>query len=89
MNNYEDWAQLVAKNLEHESNFIASIDKDELDDKAASEAFVRAVLEPFLPENYGIGAGRVVRMAAGWPDHGALSEIQIEFLDLTLKCSHA
>lgn len=60
MNNYEDWAQLVAKNLEHESNFLAAIDKDELDDKAATEAFVRAVLEPFLPENYGIGAGRII-----------------------------
>lgn len=60
MNNYEDWAQLVAKNLEHEASFIAAIDKDELDDKAATEAFVRAVLDPFLPENYGIGSGRVI-----------------------------
>jgi hypothetical protein len=60
MNNYEDWANLVAKNLAHEADFIAAIDKDELDDKAASEAFIRAVLEPFLPENYGIGAGRVI-----------------------------
>ena len=51
MNNYEDWANLVAKNLAHEADFIAAIDKDELDDKAASEAFIRAVLEPFLPEN--------------------------------------
>ena len=60
MNNYEDWANLVAKNLAHEADFIAAIDKDELDDKAASEAFIRAVLEPFLPESYGIGAGRVI-----------------------------
>ncbi|MFZ9038678.1 MAG: DUF6602 domain-containing protein [Gammaproteobacteria bacterium] len=60
MNNYEDWANLVAKNLAHEADFIAAIDKDELDDKAASEAFIRAVLEPFLPENYGIGTGRVI-----------------------------
>lgn len=60
MNNYEDWAQLVAKNLAHEADYIAAIDKDELDDKAATEAFVRAVLEPFLPENYGIGSGRII-----------------------------
>jgi len=60
MNNYEDWAKLVAKNLAHEADYIAAIDKDELDDKAASEAFVRAVLEPFLPENYGIGSGRII-----------------------------
>jgi len=51
MKNYEDWAQLIAKNLAHEADYIAAIDKDELDDKAATEAFVRAVLEPFLPEN--------------------------------------
>jgi hypothetical protein len=60
MNNYDDWAQLVAKNLEHEASFIAAIDKNELDDKAASDAFVRAVLDSFLPENYGIGSGRVI-----------------------------
>lgn len=60
MKNYEDWAQLIAKNLAHGANYIAAIDKDELDDKAATEAFVRAVLEPFLPENYGIGSGRIV-----------------------------
>lgn len=60
MKNYEDWAQLIAKNLAHEADYIAAIDKDELDDKAATEAFVRAVLEPFLPENYGIGSGRIV-----------------------------
>lgn len=48
MKNYEDWAQLIAKNLAHEADYIAAIDKDELDDKAATEAFVRAVLEPFF-----------------------------------------
>ena len=47
MNNYEDWAQLVAKKLEGEANLIAAIDKDELDDAAATDAFIRAVLEPF------------------------------------------
>ena len=60
MNNYQDWAQLVAKKLEHESTLLAAIDKDELDDAAATEAFVRAVLEPFLPETFGIGSGRIV-----------------------------
>jgi len=60
MNNYQDWAQLVAKKLEQESMLLAAIDKDELDDAAATEAFVRAVLKPFLPETFGIGSGRVV-----------------------------
>ncbi len=60
MNNYEDWAQLVAKKLKGEADLIAAIEKEELDDAAATEVFVRAVLEPFLPENFGIGNGRVV-----------------------------
>ncbi|MCP4766698.1 MAG: hypothetical protein GY875_10530 [Gammaproteobacteria bacterium] len=60
MNNYEDWAQLVARKLKGEANVIAAIEKDELDDAAAAEAFVRAVLTPFLPENFGVGAGHVV-----------------------------
>jgi hypothetical protein len=60
MNNYEDWATLVAKKLKGEGDVIAAIDRDELDDSAATEMFVRTVLKPFLPENFGIGAGRIV-----------------------------
>ena len=60
MNNYEDWAILVAKKLKGEGEVIAAIDKDELDDAAATDIFVRTVLKPFLPENFGIGAGRIV-----------------------------
>jgi hypothetical protein len=60
MNNYEDWANLVARKLKGEGDVIAAIDKDELDDTAATEIFVRTVLKPFLPENFGIGAGRIV-----------------------------
>jgi hypothetical protein len=60
MNNYEDWANLVAKKLKGEGDVIAAIHKDELDDAAATEVFVRTVLKPFLPENFGIGAGRIV-----------------------------
>ena len=60
MNNYENWANLVAKKLKGEGDVIAAIDKDELDDAAAAEIFVRTVLQPFLPENFGIGAGRIV-----------------------------
>ena len=60
MNNYEDWANLVAKKLKGEGDVIAAIDKYELDDAAAAEIFVQTVLKPFLPENFGIGAGRIV-----------------------------
>ena len=60
MNNYEDWANLVAKKLKGEGDVIAAIERDELDDSAATEVFVRTVLKPFLPENFGIGSGRIV-----------------------------
>ncbi len=60
MNNYEDWAQLVAKKIKGEADVIAAIEKNELDDAAAADAFSRALLEPFLPENFGIGSGRVI-----------------------------
>lgn len=69
MNNYEDWAVLVAKKLKGEADLIAAIEKDELEDSAAQEAFVRAVLEPFLPENYGIGSGRIVDAFGNCSDH--------------------
>ncbi len=69
MNNYEDWAQLVAKRLKGEADVIAAIEKDELEDTAAIEAFVRAVLEPFLPENFGVGSGRIVDAFGNQSEH--------------------
>ena len=69
MNNYEDWALLVAKKLKGEADLIAAIEKDELEDTAATEAFVQAVLKPFLPENYGIGSGRIVDAFGNYSNH--------------------
>ena len=69
MNNYEDWAQLVAKRLKGEADVIAAIEKDELEDTAANDAFVRAVLEPFLPENFGVGSGRIVDAFGNQSEH--------------------
>ncbi|MDH3632621.1 MAG: hypothetical protein OER98_15980 [Gammaproteobacteria bacterium] len=69
MNNYEDWAILIAKKLKGEADLIAAIEKDELEDSAAKDAFVRIVLEPFLPENYGIGSGRIVDAFGNYSDH--------------------
>ena len=69
MNNYEDWALLVAKKLKGEADLIAAIEKEELEDSAATEAFMRAVLEPFLPENYGVGSGRIVDAFGNYSDH--------------------
>jgi hypothetical protein len=41
MNNYEDWAQLVAKRLKGEADLIAAIEKDELNDTLYSNRSYR------------------------------------------------
>jgi len=69
MNNYENWAHLVAKKLKGEADVIAAIEKDELDDAAATETFVRAVLTPFLPENFGIASGHIIDAFGNRSDH--------------------
>ncbi|MCP4472847.1 MAG: hypothetical protein GY815_19580, partial [Gammaproteobacteria bacterium] len=69
MNNYEDWARLVARKLKGEADVITAIEKDELDDAAAAEAFVRTVLTPFLPENFGVGTGHIVDAFGNRSDH--------------------
>ena len=89
MNNYEDWAQLVAKKLEHESNLLAAIDKDEFDDAGASEAFVRAVLEPFMPENYGIGSGRIVDAFGNHSDYLEIIVYNRDFPRIGMRGTHS
>lgn len=69
MNNYDDWAHLVAKKLKGEADVIAAIEKGELDDAAATEAFVRTVLTPFLPKNFGVGSGRIIDAFGNRSDH--------------------
>ena len=89
MNNYEDWAQLVAKNLKSEGDLIAAIDKEELDDAAATQAFIRAVLEPFLPENFGIGQGRVVDAFGNYSDNLDIIIYNRDFPRIGLRGTHS
>jgi hypothetical protein len=89
MNNYEDWAQLVAKKLEGEADLIAAIDKDELDDAAATDAFIRAVLEPFLPENFGVGSGRIVDAFGNYSDHLDVVVYNRDFPRIGLRATQA
>ena len=89
MNNYEEWAQLVAKNLKGEAELIAAIGKDELDDRAATEAFMRAVLEPFIPENFGIGSGRVVDAFGNYSDHLDIIIYNRDFPRIGLRGTHS
>jgi len=89
MNNYEDWALLVAKKLKGEADLIAAIEKDELDDTAATEAFVQAVLKPFLPENYGIGSGRIVDAFGNYSDHLEVVIYNRDFPRIGMRGTHA
>ncbi len=89
MNNYEEWAQLVAKNLKGEADLITAIGKDELDDRAATEAFMRAVLEPFIPENFGIGSGRVVDAFGTYSDHLDIIIYNRDFPRIGLRGAHS
>ncbi|MDH3218271.1 MAG: hypothetical protein OEO19_01965 [Gammaproteobacteria bacterium] len=89
MNNYEDWAQLVAKKLAGEADIIAAIDKDELDDAAAADGFIRAVLEPFLPENFGVGTGRIVDAFGNYSDHLDVIVYNRDFPRIGLRGTHS
>ena len=60
MNNFDDWSQIISKYLKSESDPLGSLTKHELEGDAAKSAFIRAVLDRFLPETYGIGSGQVM-----------------------------
>ncbi len=60
MNNFDDWSQIISKYLKSESDPLGSLTKYELEGDAARTAFIRAVLERFLPEIYGIGSGQIM-----------------------------
>ncbi len=88
MNNYEEWAQLVAKKLKGEADLITAIEKDELDDAGATEAFSRAVLENFLPENFGIGDGRIVDAFGNYSGYFDLIIYNRDFPRIGLRGTH-
>ncbi len=88
MNNYEEWAQLVAKKLKGEADLITAIEKEELDDAGATEAFSRAVLENFLPENFGIGDGRIVDAFGNYSEYFDLIIYNRDFPRIGLRGTH-
>jgi len=60
MNNFDDWSQIISKYLKSESDPLGSLTKHELEGDAARAAFIRAVLDRFLPETYGVGSGQIM-----------------------------
>ena len=60
MNNFDDWSQIISKYLKSEADPLGSLTKYELEGDAARAAFIRAVLDRFLPETYGVGSGQIM-----------------------------
>lgn len=60
MNQLNEWSQLISKRLKSEAELVGVQAKHELYQDSATETFIRVVLEQFLPDNFGIGAGRVI-----------------------------
>jgi len=89
MNNYEDWSRLVAKDLKGEADLIAAIEKDELEDSAAKQAFISSVLDPFLPESYAIGSGRVVDSKGNYSQHLDIVIYNRDFPRIGLRGTHS
>ena len=60
MNQLNEWSQLISKRLKSEAELVGVQAKHELYQDSAKETFIRVVLEQFLPDNFGIGSGRVI-----------------------------
>jgi len=60
MNNLDDWSQIISKYLKSETDPLNLLSRHELQGDVARVAFIRAVLERFLPEIYGVGSGQIM-----------------------------
>ena len=60
MNNFDDWSQIISKYLKSETDPLNSLSKHDLEGDAARVAFIRSVLDRFLPEIYGVGSGQIM-----------------------------
>jgi len=60
MNNFDEWSQIISTYLKSEADLLTTVAKHDIDFDAPREAFIREVLELFLPSSYAIGSGYVV-----------------------------
>jgi len=60
MNNFDEWSQIISKFLKAEADLLTSVTKHEIAADSTRAAFIRGVLEPFLPSSYAIGSGRII-----------------------------
>ncbi len=60
MNNFDDWSQIISKYLKSEADPLGALTRHEMEGNAARTAFIRSVLDRFLPEIYGVGSGQIM-----------------------------
>ena len=60
MNNFDEWSQIISTYLKSEADLLTTVAKHDIDLDAPREAFIREVLELFLPSSFAIGSGYVV-----------------------------
>jgi|GEM_PF-774679 len=60
MNNFDEWSQIISRFLKAEADLLTSIAKHNIEADSPRSAFIRSVLELFLPSNYAIGSGRII-----------------------------
>ena len=60
MNNFDEWSQIISKFLKAEADLLTSVTKHDIAADSTRSAFIRGVLEPFLPSSYAIGSGRII-----------------------------
>jgi hypothetical protein len=69
MNNFDEWSQIISRFLKAEADLLTSVTKHEIAADSTRAAFIRGVLEPFLPSSYAIGSGRIIDSAGQSSDH--------------------
>ncbi len=60
MNNFNEWSQIITKLLKAEGDLLTSVAKHQIDADSSRSAFIRVVLEQFLPSNYSVGSGLII-----------------------------
>ncbi len=60
MNNFDEWSQIISRFLKAEADLLTSVAKHDIEADSPRSAFIRSVLELFLPSNYAIGSGRII-----------------------------
>ncbi len=63
MNNFDEWSQIISRFLKAEADLLTSVAKHDIEADSPRSAFIRSVLDLFLPSNYAVGSGRIIDSA--------------------------